>query len=296
MGFSADFGVPWSIKKLRPLNSTQRYIGFDWNLVEKSVALPEEKKNSILNLVELWITPETKFSAHNSLVLHGRLVFTTSIFHLIRPYLPSIVSFAKSFGDPRASLHPPRSMLRDLKWIKFLLLSLPNSMPLSLPEPMDLDWWGDASTSFGIGVVIGSFWAAWRWIPGSHPAPHSHFNIGWAETVAIELGVRLLIHLGLHHHSQCRHFLVHSDNAGVVEIIKKGRCRSEKSNAILKKVFCLLAEAKISIKSDWVQSHDNVSDPLSRGDISSFLAGFPKASVKISLPLPPHLAPMLQCL
>ena len=32
MDYTSKFGVPWSMRKLRPLNVIQRYIGFDWDL------------------------------------------------------------------------------------------------------------------------------------------------------------------------------------------------------------------------------------------------------------------------
>jgi hypothetical protein len=32
MDLTGGFGVPWSLKKMRPLSAVQRYIGFDWNL------------------------------------------------------------------------------------------------------------------------------------------------------------------------------------------------------------------------------------------------------------------------
>ena len=229
----------------------------------------------------------------DTLTLHGKLVFVASIFHIIRPYLPSIISFSKSFRNPRAHLHPSRAVTRDLGWINQLLRILPISMPLSLPDPIDLDWWGDASTSFGIGVVINSHWAVWQWAPGFTPAAGSTFDIGWAEAVAVELGVRLLVHLGLHLNVTHRRFLVRSDNQGVVEMIKKGRCRSQQSNEILKSIHHLLADFRFSIASVYVPSRLNISDALSRGNIPAFLQGFPKAASKVSLPLPPHLSSKL---
>ena len=37
------FGVPWSMKKMRPLATVQRYIGFNWDLNACTMALPAEK-------------------------------------------------------------------------------------------------------------------------------------------------------------------------------------------------------------------------------------------------------------
>ncbi|OSC96257.1 hypothetical protein PYCCODRAFT_1343752, partial [Trametes coccinea BRFM310] len=51
-------------------------------------------------------------------------------------------------------------------------------------EPADIGWWGDASSSFGIGVVVSQFWGVWVSV-----GPGQRFNIGWAEAVAVELGL-----------------------------------------------------------------------------------------------------------
>jgi len=45
--------------------------------------------------------------------------------------------------------------------------------------------------SWDIGVVIGDQWAAWRLIPGWNTAGR---DIGWAETIALELAILMLVH------------------------------------------------------------------------------------------------------
>ncbi|KZV60014.1 hypothetical protein PENSPDRAFT_594601 [Peniophora sp. CONT] len=49
------------------------------------------------------------------------------------------------------------------------------------PEPIDFDWWGDASTSFGIGVTVGRFWDVWTWRKGVRVGPKQDYDIGCAE-------------------------------------------------------------------------------------------------------------------
>ena len=55
---------------------------------------------------------------------------------------------------------------------------------------VDPDVWIDASTKWGIGVVIGQEWAAWklviRWNKDGR-------DIGWAECIALELAVFIII-------------------------------------------------------------------------------------------------------
>ena len=70
-------------------------------------------------------------------------------------------------------------------------------MPLLSPQAVDLHWWGNASTSFSIGVVIADHWAIWKWSSGFRVGPNLDFNIGWAKAIAVELGLHLAIHLNL---------------------------------------------------------------------------------------------------
>ncbi|KAG1874842.1 hypothetical protein F4604DRAFT_1581871, partial [Suillus subluteus] len=88
-------------------------------------------------------------------------------------------------------------------------------------------------------------------------------------------------------------FLVRSDNAGVVAVTNKGRSRSKATNLTLKQIFALQALNGVRIRTEYVPSCENIADALSRGDIATFLAGFPIASQKVAFPLPDHLSEKL---
>ncbi|KAG1774376.1 hypothetical protein EV702DRAFT_974819, partial [Suillus placidus] len=79
-------------------------------------------------------------------------------------------------------------VISDLPWIQSLLSYLPNCVPISDSSPVDIGWWGDASTSFRIGVVIQNRWAIWHWALGFSVGPNQAFDISWAEAMAVELG------------------------------------------------------------------------------------------------------------
>jgi hypothetical protein len=123
-----------------------------------------------------------------------------------------------------------------------------------------LNWWGDASTSFGIGVALGEFFVVWKYAPGFQVGPKKAFNIGWAEAVAVELGLRLAIQFQL---LQGSNILVHSDNSGIVTVVNKGQSRSLETNKVLKHVYVLQVKASIQLHAAYVSSHDNISDALS---------------------------------
>lgn len=291
IGITSVIGVPWSMEKLRRFSPMQRYIGFDWDLEAKMVSLPVEKLQGVLTLISSWTAEGAAFSAHDASSLHGKLVHISCIFKLIQPFLRSISHFTSSFRSARARLHPSPAVLADLSWIMYLLQLLPNKAPLASPVPVDLNWWGDASTSFGIGVVIGSHWAAWKWAPGFRVGPKQRFNIGWAEAVAVELGMRMAISLKvLRSEDPSRSlFLVRSDNSGIVAVTNKGRSRNRETNQILKHVYALQAKSRVRLQAVYVESRANISDALSRGDIHGFLKGFPDVSTRLALRLPEHL-------
>lgn len=283
---TARVGVPWSLVKKRLRAVVQRYIGFDWDLAAREVAFPPEKLTALLALLHSWLVPGASFSASESSRLHGKLVHACAIY--IRPFLSNLARFAASFQSFRARLHPPAAVTGDITWIIDLLSRLPPSLPLAAEEPHDIGWFGDASTSFGIGVVVGQFWAAWRWADGFSVGPKQKHDIGWAEAVAIELGLLLAIRTNTLFRlpPHVSRILVRSDNAGVVTVVNKGRSRSGNTNEVLKSIFHMLADLGLSLHTSHVASEDNVSDPLSRGDVSTFLSRFPSARLQVPVPLP----------
>lgn len=295
INLTAPLGVPWSASKTRPLAEQQRYIGFVWDLRDRSVSLPDEKLQATLALLNQWLEPSVKFTMKESASLHGKLVHISSIFRIIRPFLRSLSHFASRFASHRAKLFPPKTVIADLKWAQMLIDSTPNLRPLLAFKPLDIGWWGDASTSFGVGVVVGEYWAAWKWAPHVSIGPGKRFDIGWAEAVAVELGLRLALQRrptpdqGSSPWCRGGNLLVRSDNAGVVAVVNKGRSRSSDTNDVLKELHLLLARHALSLTAQHVASEDNISDALSRGDLQGFSRRFPTACTKVLLLLPPHL-------
>ena len=148
-------------------------------------------------LLDSWLAPHSKYSACCALSLHGKLVHISCIFPLICPFLCSLSRFARNFNSPITKLHPLHPVVADLEWIHQIFYNVPNTIPLSSPEPIDIDWWGDASTLFGVGLVIGNRWGVWKWAPGFAVGPKQRFDIGWAEIMIVEIGLRVAIEYAL---------------------------------------------------------------------------------------------------
>lgn len=293
---TAGIGVPWSASKTKPLSPQQRYIGFIWDLNKKTVTLPQSKIDTLLGLLDNWLDNSSKVTMKEASSLHGKLVHAASILEVIRPFLRSISHFAASFRSPRAHLRPPARVRADLSWVRRALASMACERDLYQVEPEDIGWWGDASTSFGIGVVVGIHWAAWRWRSSVQIGPGKKFDIGWAEAVAVELGLRLALHI---HRARWRtarigRVLVRSDNMGVVEVVNHGRSRNANTNLILQQIFDLQVSSGIRVKAVHVTSTENIADSLSRGIVNPSPCAIGLATSPTSIPLPSHLRPHLQ--
>jgi len=83
-------------------------------------------------------------------------------------------------------------------------------------EPLDLGIYVDASTSWGIGIIVEGKWLALQHKP-SWKVPGR--DIGWLETVAVELMAYILEAKGIHDST----VIAHSDNQGTIGSMTKGR-------------------------------------------------------------------------
>ena len=288
-------GVPWSIPKTRSFATRQRFTGFIWDLERRSVSMPSEKMEQTRNLIDTWLAMGHKATMKEAAHLHGKLIHIATIFPLIRPFTRTIAMFAARFRSPRAKLRCPDPVQADLRWTRQLLDKLPNEMPLTRPEPADIGWWGDASSSFGIGVVVGPFWGIWRYARGVEVGPRKQYDIGWAEALAVEVGLQMAEQHGVLARAQtiAGRILVRSDNEGIVTVVNHGRSRSANTNEVLRRIYSTLANTGITLRATHVPSRLNVTDALSRGDIEGFLAGFAAATTRSDFCLPPNLASLL---
>jgi hypothetical protein len=74
ISLTAAIGVPWSMEKLWPLSQIQHYIGFDWNLMLRTISIPLEKVSHILAVLFHWLSEDAKVTEHDSASLHGKSI------------------------------------------------------------------------------------------------------------------------------------------------------------------------------------------------------------------------------
>jgi hypothetical protein len=132
------------------------------------------------------------------------------------------------------------------------------------PPTHDLDIWVDASTSWGIGLLIGGQWEAWRINEGVLRVDSGR-NIVWLEALAVEFVIGVLVSRGLF----AMDVLIRCDNQCVIGSFSKGWSRSRLVNDSICRTSLLLRSSNISISFLYVESSSNLADPISRGILPS---------------------------
>jgi len=88
---------------------------------------------------------------------------------------------------------------------------------------VDPNIWVDASMDWGIGIIIADHWAAWKLVAGWNSLGR---DIGWAESIALELVVIMIVDQGF---NDC-HVMIRGDNTGIIDAFNRGRSRNVPRN------------------------------------------------------------------
>lgn len=258
-----NLGWPWAPKKCFPFATTFTYIGFLWDLVAKTVSLPDAKCAKYLAKLEQWkATFKPTCEEVESLI--GTLNHVALIVPAGRTHLLHLYRLRASFTHARHRWIRHKitaAALDDVQWWTQTLQNSFVGMPVIRPPlPNDDALYVDASTDWGIGLLLNGRWLAWKFHDGWRSEGR---DIGWAEMVAVELALRSLVAIGRHD----THVIIHSDNQGVVHSVAAGRSRGCQQNAILRHIVHLIQTHKVWVTTTWISTHDNPADPISRGTL-----------------------------
>jgi hypothetical protein len=270
-------GLPWKAKKTHPFASSVTYLGMLWSFAERSVQLPLEKKEKYLQRLAEW-EPGKRVGRREVDKVLGTLVHCALAVPDGRSHLVAITRLASSIGSANSRFSrwlPSATVLADIGYWR-LQLSRPfcGSILHAPPAISQVEFWVDASTSWGVGVVFDGAWQSWRFKPGWRAEGH---DIGWAEMLAIELGLRTAVAYGF----RDTHFRVKSDNTGVIGSLAKGKAYNLAHNRVLQRIVALMRMNGLWITSEYVASADNIADSPSRGLPAT---GFCRAQKLVALP------------
>ncbi|OBZ72642.1 hypothetical protein A0H81_07918 [Grifola frondosa] len=280
-------GVPWHQTKCTEHAFTGIYLGFLWDVWNRTVSLPETKRQKYLTKLTLFLDhiARERTSQKDAMSINGTLSHITFVYPQGRSYLTNLCAFIAAFPNKHATRYPPRSVISDLKWWQNTL-NLPGVTRSLTPrgELKDLGIWVDASTNWGIGVIVSERWAAWRWKLPLAEWKACGRDIGWAEMVAVELAIRYVEELG---HTNAD-ILIRGDNEGVVGAFTRGRSRNFQVNDSIRRAGVIGMSLNLSFKLTYVNTKVNKADPVSRGEPDPSMTRLPPLTT-----LPPELIPFI---
>lgn len=283
---SQALGAITNKKKCSEFQYEQKFIGFIWDGFNKTVRLPEKKLQERIAQVEEFLKENSKFSRDQVEVLAGRLTHVSCLLPQLRCYLNSLYRWIHSWVHLYSRQLLPVDARDDLLFWKDSLSSFKNSRLIASAEPKDIQWVGDASTSFGIGVLIGDRWSQFRLKGGWDVAGGIKRGIAWLETVAIRLGLLMLLCLDVR---PGQNLVVWTDNTTSESTVRKRKSRDLSVNEEWKLIQQLLIQSQLDITPKRVISSENKADALSRGVTTGHTENH-----RLTFPLPYDLRDMLE--
>lgn len=208
------------------------------------------------------------FNIRDIQVIHGTLVHIAFVFPDGSSHLPVISNFMSKFhGHEFLRFHVSDAFIQTLQWWRQRLTNPLGFRQLHPIGPvLDYGIFVDASTTWGIGIIIGDLFHAFQLAPNWKLLGR---DICWLETLALELAFYFFCQLNFH----SRHILIHSDNNGAIGAHSKGRSPNLAINLSVRRSFNVLSEMLIIPDYAYITSEDNPADPISRGE-----SGFPNYS------------------
>ncbi|PAV17898.1 reverse transcriptase ribonuclease H [Pyrrhoderma noxium] len=254
---STRLGLPWKAEKTTPFSSQGTYLGFIWNLDNRTVSLLPAKQNKYIQCIKEWLS-----RTHHNLLqvqsLYGKLLHVTYIVPEGRLYLTGFERMVPTFhSKPNQPHRPVKCIADDLQW--WLTVLTQNTITRSIPQFTSftpLLAFSDASNK-GLGLVINNCWAAFSF---SKTFRQRNRDIAWAEAVAVELLLLALDYFPL----TTKRIILNCDNTVVSEGWKIGRSRNRFVNDVFKRISKHLQPRHLQLQIQYVASQDNPADPPSR--------------------------------
>jgi hypothetical protein len=280
----APLGIPWHKNKGQEFADTFSYLGFHWDLPTKTVSLLNHKRERYLRKVSSLISvcesaQVFKPQAESAI---GVLSHITFVHRHGRSYMSNLYRWLTTFLNDYVPRWISSSALSDLRWWFSLLSQIHRPCSLAPSGPTrDYDIWVDASTEWGIGLLWGSHWAAWHLLDGWKGPSR---DIGWLEGVAIELAILASRVMGV----RDADILIRSDNKGAIGAFSKGRCSNFMTNLSIRHSDEVCKETGISFTLIYVNTINNLADPISHGFLPPASEAFP-----LPIPFPSALTPFI---
>jgi len=143
------------------------------------------------------------------------------------------------------------------------------------------DIWVDASTTWASALLWVNIRRLGTLLPGWKSEGR---DIGWAESIVLELAVLWIVEQGFCD-SEIR---IHGDNTGAIDALLRGRSRNAARNDTIIRLSASLITSSLTILPVYVTSALNRADPISRG-----ILGPSHLRLSGAFSLPEELSPLL---
>ena len=265
---SEKLGIPWEQSKDQPFGPSFTYLGFHWDIDNKTVTLTEHKWEKYCQTIRNW-NLNTKHSLNETEKLHGKLLHVTHIIPKGCAYLSGLERLMATQRDkPHIPLSSPKGTDFELNWWMHALSSLPSPHPIPAPtQVLDVQAFSDASSGTGIAFLVGKKWKAWRLLPGWQS---DRRDIAWAESIALEL----MVHAVVAEHGQNKSYRLYCDNHVVVEGWPNGHSHNQHVNLAFRHLHDLSDETNSIFLTRYIPSALNSADGPSRGRFPPYPPSF----------------------
>lgn len=155
---SKALGVQTNAEKLSHFQHEQKFIGFIWNGMNKTVRLPEIKLEERKGQIKEVLIGDL-FSFNQIEIFVGLLNHVSYLLPQLKCYLCGLYRMKKNWHNKAARRHIDQDVREDLEFWKLTLASFKHLRLITSPIPLEIGWVGDASTSYGIGILLGDRWS-----------------------------------------------------------------------------------------------------------------------------------------
>jgi len=222
------------------------------------MSLPEFKHEKYTTRLSAYLNAG-KVSLDETMKLQGTLQHMTFICTAGSSYLPSLAQAIKEFKEDRNHCLPLSCDMGGVIGPGMVAVDLVEAGHFMVLAPMlhiDPDVWVNASTSWGIGIMVKGCWAAWKLLDGWRSRD---CDISWVEMIAMELALLWVLAAGI-----CdMKVMIQGENMGVLGTLNTGRSRNTASNLSIFWMALDMAPANILVEPVYMTLETNLADACS---------------------------------
>ncbi len=276
----SELELPLAADKQVGPTTCLEFLGIELDTDQLEMRLSEEKRARVKDLVAAW---RGKKSCHKRELesLVGSLQHASKVVRPGRSFMRRMHELLKRSKRETDHIRLNKEFRADIEWWNTFLATwngVSMLRPLRASSP-DVDFWSDASGSWGCGAFWRSLWIQVQWIPGQ---PITQASIAAKEFLPIVLAGLVWGEMWTGCTVRC-----HCDNQAVVCCINQRYARDPLLAHMLRCLFFICAVHQFDLVAVHTPGQENgAADAISRGQLALFRLQVPFAASSPT-PIPP---------